>query len=43
VVFKGAGYASPFRAAAMSLASIYLVGVVARGLRLRRWGALPEE
>jgi hypothetical protein len=44
VVFKGAGYASPFRAAAMSLASIYLVGVVATWFAPETMGRpLPEE
>lgn len=44
VVFKGAGYASPFRAAAISLASIYLVGVVAAWFAPETMGRpLPEE
>ena len=44
VVFKGAGYASPFRAAAISLASIYLVGAVATLFAPETMGRpLPEE
>ncbi len=44
VLFAGAGLASPFRAAAISLASVYLVGVVAmRFAPETRGRPLPEE
>jgi MFS family permease len=44
VVFRNAGYGSPFRAAAISLASIYLVGLIAVGFAPETRGKpLPEE
>src|SRR5204863_495675 len=44
VVFRHAGYGSPFRAAAISLASIYLVGLIAVGFAPETRGKpLPEE
>jgi hypothetical protein len=44
VFFADAGYASPFRAAAIALASIYLVGVFAMPFAPETRGKpLPEE
>jgi MFS family permease len=44
VLFKNAGFSSPFRVAAMSLASVYLVGVLAVPFAPETWGKpLPEE